>query len=78
MEIVVSAPSGRLGPERWNGDNSEVLSVRGQLLVLDADAPSDRAASLGLERAQLGLERRQALGRDVVGRTRRPWLSGCG
>jgi hypothetical protein len=57
MEIVVSAPSGRLGPERWNGDNSEVLSVRGQLLVLDADAPSDRAASLGLERAQLGLER---------------------
>jgi hypothetical protein len=36
------------------------LSVRGQLLVLDADADalSDRAASLGLERAQLGLERR--------------------
>ncbi len=32
----------------------------------------------GLERAQLGLERRQAVGRDVVGRTRRPWLSGCG
>src|ERR1039457_1149629 len=23
MEIVVSAPSGRLGPERWNGDNAE-------------------------------------------------------
>ena len=38
--------------------------------VLDADAPSDRAASLGLERAQLGLERRQAVGRDVVGRIR--------
>jgi hypothetical protein len=49
------------------GDNSEVLSVRGQLLVLDADALSDHAASLGLERAQLGLERRQALGGDVVG-----------
>jgi hypothetical protein len=60
------------------GDNSELSSVRGQLLVLDPDALGDRAASLGLDGAQLGLERRQALGRDVVGRTRRPRLSDCG
>jgi hypothetical protein len=31
MEIVVSAPSGRLGPERWNGDNLEVWPARRQL-----------------------------------------------
>jgi hypothetical protein len=49
-------------PHHCAGDNSEVLSVRGQLLVLDADAFGDRLASLGLERAQLGLERRQAPG----------------
>jgi hypothetical protein len=39
----------------------------------------DGAAALGLERAQLGLERRQALGRDVVGGVVGHRLSrGCG
>jgi hypothetical protein len=31
MEIVVSAPSGRLGPERWNGDIAEVMLMHKRL-----------------------------------------------